>query len=151
MSFIRAHPRAVERIQEFGFEMGYLEFLNLMARARLVMTDSGGIQEETTILGVPLRQPFSRLRGALRAGLPDAAEEHRATGDGDAGDEAAALPSTVVGSDPQRIVAETLAILDGKGKASRVPELWNGRAAGRIVKVLESWQGRRMRKLPEEV
>jgi len=63
-----AHPRTVRRLQEFGFEarlvampnlrvtepLGYLEFLNLMANARLVLTDSGGIQEETTILGVPL-------------------------------------------------------------------------------------------------
>jgi UDP-N-acetylglucosamine 2-epimerase (non-hydrolysing) len=61
-----AHPRTVKRVQEFGFEnklaampdlritapLGYLEFLNLMADARLVLTDSGGIQEETTILGL---------------------------------------------------------------------------------------------------
>ncbi|MBM4431381.1 MAG: UDP-N-acetyl glucosamine 2-epimerase, partial [Chloroflexi bacterium] len=89
--------------------------------------------------------------------------------------------NTVVGSDPQRIVAEALAVLDGRGKAVCVPELWDGkaaerivqvisshrsscpsaplllctnwdgRAAGCIVKVLGSWQGRRMRKLPEEV
>jgi UDP-N-acetylglucosamine 2-epimerase (non-hydrolysing) len=62
-----AHPRTVKRIAEFGLKdrlaamsdlrvtepLGYLEFLNLMANARLVLTDSGGIQEETTILGVP--------------------------------------------------------------------------------------------------
>jgi len=62
-----AHPRTMKRVREFGFEgklaampdlrvmgpLGYLEFLNLMANARLVLTDSGGIQEETTILGVP--------------------------------------------------------------------------------------------------
>ena len=50
-----------------------------MANARLVLTDSGGIQEETIILGVPF--------GMLRAGLPDATEEHRTAGDGDPGDE----------------------------------------------------------------
>ena len=67
--------------------LGYLEFLNLMANARLVLTDSGGIQEETTILGVPLRQPFDKLRTRLRAGLPDVAEEHGAASDGDGRDE----------------------------------------------------------------
>ncbi len=44
--------------------------------------------------------------------------------------------NTIVGRDPERIVRETLAILDGKSKASRVPELWDGRAANRIVKAL---------------
>ncbi len=62
-----AHPRTMKRVRGFGFEgrlatmpdlrvtepLGYLEFLNLMANARLALTDSGGIQEETTILGVP--------------------------------------------------------------------------------------------------
>jgi UDP-N-acetylglucosamine 2-epimerase (non-hydrolysing) len=139
-----AHPRTMERIQEFGFEgrlaampnlrvtepLGYLEFLNLMANARLVMTDSGGIQDETTILGVPCL--------TLRKNTERPVTVTQGT-------------NTVVGSDPQRIVAEALAILDGKGKPGRVPELWDGRAAGRIVRVLESWQDRRVRKLPEEV
>jgi UDP-N-acetylglucosamine 2-epimerase (non-hydrolysing) len=128
-----AHPRTVERIQEFGFEgrlaampnlrvtepLGYLEFLNLMANARLVLTDSGGIQEETTILGVPcltLRENTERPVTVTQG------------------------TNTVVGSDPQRIVAEALAILDGKGKTGRVPELWDGRAAERIVSVLQHHQ-----------
>lgn len=46
--------------------------------------------------------------------------------------------NTVVGSDPQRMVAEALAVLDGRGKAGRVPELWDGRAAERIVRVIAS-------------
>ena len=124
-----AHPRTVKRVQEFGFggrlaampdlrvtePLGYLEFLNLMANARLVLTDSGGIQEETTILGVPcltLRENTERpvtVTGGTNG---------------------------VVGSDPQRIVSETLAILNGEGKAGRVPELWDGRAAKRIVEML---------------
>ncbi len=124
-----AHPRTVERIQEFGFKgrlaamrdlrvtepLGYLEFLNLMANAGLVLTDSGGVQEETTILGVPcltLRENTERPVTVTQG------------------------TNTVVGSDPQRIVAEALAILDGKGKAGRVPELWDGQAAERIVTVL---------------
>ncbi|MBM4429778.1 MAG: UDP-N-acetylglucosamine 2-epimerase (non-hydrolyzing) [Chloroflexi bacterium] len=124
-----AHPRTVERIREFGFEgrlvgmqnlrmtepLGYLEFLNLMANARLVLTDSGGIQEETTILGVPcltLRENTERPVTVTQG------------------------TNTVVGSDPQRIVAEALAVLDGKSKAGRVLELWDGRAAERIVAFL---------------
>jgi UDP-N-acetylglucosamine 2-epimerase (non-hydrolysing) len=127
-----AHPRTVTRVREFGFEerlaampnlrvtepMGYLEFLNLMANARLVLTDSGGIQEETTILGVPcltLRENTERPVTVMQG------------------------TNTVVGSDPQRIVREALAILDGKGKAGRVPELWDGKAAERIVTVLRKW------------
>jgi UDP-N-acetylglucosamine 2-epimerase (non-hydrolysing) len=124
-----AHPRTVRRIWEFGFEgrlaampalwvmkpLGYLEFLNLMTSARLVLTDSGGIQEETTILGVPcltLRENSERPVTVTQG------------------------TNTVVGCDPRRIVAETVAILDGRSKTGQVPELWDGRAAERIVSVL---------------
>jgi UDP-N-acetylglucosamine 2-epimerase (non-hydrolysing) len=124
-----AHPRTVKRIAEFGLKdrlaampdlqvlepLGYLEFLNLMANARLVLTDSGGIQEETTILGVPcltLREnterPVTVTQGTNR----------------------------IVGNDPERIVSEALAALDGEGRAGRVPELWDGQAAERIVDVI---------------
>ena len=48
--------------------------------------------------------------------------------------------NTIVGRDPERIVTEALAILDSKGKAGRVPELWDGRAARRIVNVLDLWE-----------
>jgi UDP-N-acetylglucosamine 2-epimerase (non-hydrolysing) len=124
-----AHPRTVKQVREFGFAerlaampdlrvtepLGYLEFLNLMANARLVLTDSGGIQEETTILGVPcltLRENTERPV-TVAQGM-----------------------NAIVGCDPHRIVGEALAILDGEGKAGRVPELWDGRAAERIMDVL---------------
>jgi len=127
--FFPAHPRTVKRMQEFGFgeklaamsdlwvaePLGYLEFLNLMANARLVLTDSGGIQEGTTILGVPcltLRENTERPVTVTRG------------------------TNTIVGSDPGHIVTETFAILDGKGKSGRVPELWDGRAAERVLNVL---------------
>jgi UDP-N-acetylglucosamine 2-epimerase (non-hydrolysing) len=123
------HPRTVQRLREFGFgeqleaaprlqlvePLGYLEFLDLMIHARVVLTDSGGIQEETTILGVPcltLRENTERPI-TITAGT-----------------------NTLVGSDPQRIVAEVGRILAGEGKAGRVPELWDGHAAERIVAVL---------------
>ena len=124
-----AHPRTVKRVREFGFEgrvaampdlqvtepLGYLEFLNLMANAQLVLTDSGGIQEETTILGVPCLT----LRGNTER--PVTVTEGT---------------NTIVGCNPTRIVTEVLAILEGKGKPGRVPELWDGRAARRIVNML---------------
>jgi len=96
--------------------LGYLDFLRLMLGARMVLTDSGGIQEETTVLGVPcltLREnterPVTVTQGTNR----------------------------VVGTDPGTIRSEARKILDGDGKAGRVPDLWDGLAARRIVDVLE--------------
>jgi UDP-N-acetylglucosamine 2-epimerase (non-hydrolysing) len=92
-----------------------VDFVGLMSRARLVLTDSGGIQEESTILGVPcltLREnterPITVTHGTNR----------------------------VVGTDPDRIVAEALDVLrQGRPDRSR-PPLWDGQTAGRIVKIL---------------
>jgi UDP-N-acetylglucosamine 2-epimerase (non-hydrolysing) len=96
--------------------LGYHEFLGLMADARLVLTDSGGIQEETTVLGVPcltLREnterPITLTQGTNR----------------------------LVGSDPATIRLEVRKILEGNGPTARIPERWDGEAAGRIVDVLE--------------
>ena len=124
-----AHPRTARRMQESGLgdrlagmpglkvtePLGYLEFLNLMSNARLVLSDSGGIQEETTILGVPCL--------TLRRNTERPVTVSEGT-------------NTLVGTDPQRIVAESLRILSGENKAGRVPELWDGHAAERIVDVL---------------
>jgi UDP-N-acetylglucosamine 2-epimerase (non-hydrolysing) len=125
-----AHPRTVKRIEEFGFTerlkaasnfyivepLGYLEFLDLMMHSMVVLTDSGGIQEETTILGVPcltLREnterPITITQGT----------------------------NVLVGTDPNRIVAETRRILLGESKAGRIPELWDGHTAERIVAILQ--------------
>ncbi len=96
--------------------LGYLDFLRLSADARFVMTDSGGVQEETTVLGVPCltmrdntERPVTVTQGTNR----------------------------LVGRDPQRIRKEARRLLDGDSPAGRVPDLWDGRAAGRIVDVLE--------------
>lgn len=124
-----AHPRTVKRIEEFGFQerltaspdlyivepLGYLEFLDLMMHARLVLTDSGGIQEETTILGVPCLT------------LRDNTERPVTVTEG---------TNLVIGTDPTRIVEETQRILAGDAPSGRVPELWDGRAAKRIVNIL---------------
>jgi UDP-N-acetylglucosamine 2-epimerase (non-hydrolysing) len=123
------HPRTRKRLQEFGLldratellgmglcqPLGYLEFLHLMARARVVLTDSGGIQEETTILGVPCLT----LRPTTERPITVTVGTNR-----------------VIGSAPERIVPETERILAGDVPQGDVPELWDGKAAERIVALL---------------
>jgi UDP-N-acetylglucosamine 2-epimerase (non-hydrolysing) len=104
--------------------LGYLEFLRLMADAKLVLTDSGGIQEETTVLSVPCLT------------LRDNTERPVTVTHG---------TNIVVGSDPGTIQAEVRKILDGAGKRGCVPEGWDGGAARRIVDVLEARFGHGVR------
>lgn len=125
------HPRTRTKIEGYGLgplldtgsilklpPLGYLELLGLMQAARLVLTDSGGIQEETTALGIPcvtLRENTER---------PITAEQGT---------------NTVVGSSPARILAAVDDILRTGGKAGKVPELWDGLASQRIAAVLREW------------
>lgn len=123
------HPRTKNTIAEFGFSeriaksglhliepLPYLDFLNLCSGARLVLTDSGGIQEETTVLGIPcltLRETTER---------PITVEMGT---------------NTVVGTDPQRITIAAWAALDGaKTPQHSVPPLWDGHTADRILDAL---------------
>jgi UDP-N-acetylglucosamine 2-epimerase (non-hydrolysing) len=118
------HPRTRNVLNGAGAEgagirfiepLGYLDFLKLQANAGLVLTDSGGVQEETTALGVPcltLRDNTER---------PTTVEEGT---------------NTLVGRDPGRIIAAAREILGGGGKPLRKPELWDGHAAERIMDVL---------------
>ena len=95
--------------------LGYLDFLQLMINCTFAMTDSGGIQEETTVLNVPcltLRHTTER---------PITISEGT---------------NVLVGSDGQKIVDEALNILNGKAKMGRCPQLWDGKAAERIVTTL---------------
>jgi UDP-N-acetylglucosamine 2-epimerase (non-hydrolysing) len=96
--------------------LGYLEFLSLNDQARIVLTDSGGVQEETTVLGVPcltLRENTER----------PATVEHGT--------------NEVVGVDSNRILAAARSILQTPTRQSRRPPLWDGKAAPRIVAVLQ--------------
>jgi len=96
--------------------LGYLEFLGLLADARLVLTDSGGIQEETTVLGVPCLT----LRNSTERPVTVSEGTNR-----------------LVGGEPEVIRAEARKVLDGDAPHGRVPDKWDGAAAHRIVDVLE--------------
>ncbi|MCP3868086.1 MAG: UDP-N-acetylglucosamine 2-epimerase (non-hydrolyzing) [Gammaproteobacteria bacterium] len=125
------HPRTRHRIDESGLgdllsggrvlvspPLGYLELLGLMDSARVVLTDSGGIQEETTALGVPCitmrentERPITVTEGT----------------------------NTIVGSDPVRIMNAFRDVIETGGKAGRIPALWDGRAAERIASSILKW------------
>ncbi len=125
------HPRTRATIEKFGLShlldrpevlllppMGYLEMLGLMKDARVVLTDSGGIQEETTALGTPcitLRNNTER---------PITVDEGT---------------NTIAGNDPAHILAAYEAQLAGAGKAGRIPHFWDGRAAERIAAIVLDW------------
>jgi UDP-N-acetylglucosamine 2-epimerase (non-hydrolysing) len=125
------HPRTRNNIERFGLQQlldpqsmvllppqGYLEMVGLMAGATLVLTDSGGLQEETTALGVPcltMRENTER---------PITVEQGT---------------NTMVGRNVQAIRHGVAEILAGRGKHGRVPEYWDGRAAERIAADLYTW------------
>jgi len=100
--------------------VGYLEFAHLMSEARLVMTDSGGIQEETTVLGVPcltLRENTER---------PVTVSEGT---------------NRIVGQDPAKIREAARQVLASDSAVGRIPEGWDGRAAQRIAQSIKAWDG----------
>jgi UDP-N-acetylglucosamine 2-epimerase (non-hydrolysing) len=129
------HPRTRARISESGLNsllersrfgltepLGYLQLLGLMSEARVVLTDSGGLQEETTALGVPcitLRENTERPITVTQG------------------------TNTIVGTDVRKIKACFDDVLATGGKAGRVPALWDGRAAERIAAQLIEWANNR--------
>ena len=129
------HPRTCKTIAELGLAerveranalrliepLGYLDFLGLFSGARLVLTDSGGLQEETTVLGIPCL--------TLRENTERPITVEMGT-------------NTVVGSDPQRITAAAFAALDDTPRNSlpRVPPLWDGLTAERILEELARYE-----------
>jgi UDP-N-acetylglucosamine 2-epimerase (non-hydrolysing) len=128
------HPRTRARLASFGLTadagqspsagsagirlldpQGYLEFLSLMSDAAVVLTDSGGIQEETTILGVPCVTLRENTERPITCELGT---------------------NRLVGMDPERIWAGFEAALSGPSRPAVLPPLWDGHAAERIVKIL---------------
>jgi UDP-N-acetylglucosamine 2-epimerase (non-hydrolysing) len=128
------HPRTRKMAYSFGLStyftegripsgiwltepLGYLEFLNLTMNAKMVLTDSGGLQEETTVLGIPCitmrentERPITCLMGT----------------------------NTLVGNSKESILAAARRILNGDSPKGRIPEKWDGHAAERIVQVILS-------------
>jgi len=123
------HPRTSARAASLGLKqrldalpglrciapLGYNDFVTLFGHARLVATDSGGIQEETTALGIPCLT------------LRDSTERPITVSEG---------TNLVVALDVERIAHEVDAILQGRGKKGTVPDGWDGRTAERIVDAL---------------
>ena len=123
------HPRTKARVGEFGLgdrlssmrnliiidPLGYMKFMGLMINAKFVLTDSGGMQTETTVLNIPcltMRENTER---------PETVREGT---------------NILVGSNTQPIIEESMKILDGNGKIGVYPEIWDGHTAERIAKVM---------------
>ena len=125
------HPRTRKMISEFGLKheypglklvdpIGYLEFLAMQEGARLVLTDSGGIQEETTILRVPCLTLRTNTERPVTTTIGT---------------------SRLVGNDPTRIRAAFEEVIRGEWpEGSEVP-LWDGRAAERVAEAIAGWLG----------
>jgi UDP-N-acetylglucosamine 2-epimerase (non-hydrolysing) len=125
-----AHPRTTERIARFGLgdlvgaggvrltePLGYLDFLSLVADARFVVTDSGGVQEETTVLGIPCLTVRKSTERPVTV---------------------ASGTNTVIGEDPAAIVPAATSLLADAARPAGVPERWDGRAGERIVRHLRA-------------
>ncbi len=125
------HPRTRSRIDEYGLgallenprllvlpPLGYLQMLGLMKDAKLFLTDSGGIQEETTALGVPCIT------------LRDNTERQITVDEG---------TNVIVGQDSAKILAAVKDVMKTGGKTGNIPEYWDGHASNRIVSILHAW------------
>ncbi len=123
------HPRSQKMIDQFGLRdkvekmknlrllepLGYLDFMKLLHNAKLVLTDSGGIQEETTYLGIPCITMRENTERPITVEIGS---------------------NVLVGTDTERIIEEAQKVLDGNAKKGQIPELWDGKAAERIVRIL---------------
>jgi UDP-N-acetylglucosamine 2-epimerase (non-hydrolysing) len=118
------HPRTRQRISEFDIKIDrlhlldpvpYIEFLSLQRRSAMVITDSGGIQEETTYLGIPCLTVRNNTERPVTVSLGT---------------------NVLVGQDRQKLSSEVAKICDGKGKRGTIPPLWDGHTGERIASIL---------------
>ena len=126
------HPRTRAKIEEFGFSeriaasnirliapLGYLDFMRLYSGARLVLTDSGGLQEETTVLGIPCLTLRHNTERPITIELGT---------------------NVLVGTNPEKIKQAANSVLDNPMSTdTKIPPLWDGKAAGRICDELFSF------------
>jgi UDP-N-acetylglucosamine 2-epimerase (non-hydrolysing) len=124
------HPRTRQKLAALSVPMddprlqvveplGYLDFLALQRDAAVVITDSGGVQEETTYLGVPCLTVRENTERPVTVTLGT---------------------NTLVGRDLDRLRRETQSILRGATRQSHIPPLWDGKASERIADVIASWR-----------
>ena len=125
------HPRTRENLKKFGLlerlnstnniylvkPLGYLDFMKLLMSASLAITDSGGLQEETTFLKIPCLTLRENTERPITTTLGT---------------------NFLVGTQPERILSTVFGILDGKAKRGLIPPLWDGCASERILNVLLS-------------
>jgi UDP-N-acetylglucosamine 2-epimerase (non-hydrolysing) len=125
------HPRTRKMMGQFGLEesvraipnliltepLGYLDFLSLMDSAAVLITDSGGIQEETTYLKVPCLTLRENTERPITVEIGT---------------------NQLCGNDLESVVTKSFEVMDGKAKRGTVPELWDGHAAERIIEILAS-------------
>jgi len=118
------HPRTRQRIEQFGINIArlhpleplpYIEFLSLQRRATVVITDSGGIQEETTYLGVPCLTLRSNTERPVTVTMGT---------------------NVLIGQNAGRLSSELSKVLEGRAKKGTLPPLWDGHAAERIADAL---------------
>jgi len=128
------HPRTRKMVEQFELmhylnggdrvegiwltePLGYLEFLHLNMKAKVVLTDSGGLQEETTVLGVPCITMRHNTERPITCEVGT---------------------NVIVGNSPDKILSAARTVIAGQGKKGDIPEKWDGRAAERIVEWLVS-------------
>jgi len=128
------HPRTDQRITQHGLRgrieaatglrtlppLGYLDFLALTSQARVIVTDSGGLQEESTALGIPCLtlRPNTERPSTVQVGT-----------------------STLIGADPDKLRRHLVEVLDNEYKPGECPTLWDGKAAARIAELLVARSG----------
>ena len=127
------HPRTAKNIKDFGLEktiktlkklklidpLGYLDFIKLERNCRFVLTDSGGIQEETTWMGVPCLTVRENTERPVTVEVGT---------------------NEIVGTDSDKIVDSAQKILSGKWKKGQIPPYWDGESASRIVKIIRDYR-----------
>jgi UDP-N-acetylglucosamine 2-epimerase (non-hydrolysing) len=130
------HPRTQKNISTLGLgdrfsnlqnvkivdPVGYLDFINIMANAKLILTDSGGIQEETSYLGIPCITMRDNTERPITVEVGS---------------------NYLIGLNVQEVIKTGNEILSGIMKSHRIPDLWDGKAAERIVKILINYLNKR--------